>query len=184
MDTRALRVPPLPESEWTDAMRDALGGRASSGRASNLFTTLARHPELLQRWLVFGGHILGGSTLTARARELVILRTGHRCKSDYEWGQHAFIAKRVGISEEEIRRVIDGPDAPGWDPFEATLLRAADELHDTQVLSDATWAELSAQYDVKQLLDLVFTVGQYTMVSMALNTLGIQREANVGGFPS
>lgn len=184
MDTRALRVPPLPEAEWTEAIRATLGPGASAGRASNLFTTLVRHPELLRRWLVFGSHILGGSTLSPRARELVILRTGHRCKSDYEWGQHAFIARRVGISEAEIRRVIDGPEAPGWEPFEATLLRAADELHDDQVLSDATWGELSGQYDVKQLLDLVFTVGQYTMVSMVLNTLGIQREAHVEGFPS
>ena len=184
MDTRALRVPPLPEAEWPEAIRTTLGVRAKSGRASNLFTTLARHPDLLKRWLVFGGHILGGSTLSARARELLILRTGHLCKSDYEWGQHAAIARLIGISDEEIRRVIAGPDAPGWEPFEATLLRAADELHDNHVLSDATWRELAAQYDVKQLLDLVFTVGQYTLVSMVLNTLGIQREAGVGGFPS
>jgi alkylhydroperoxidase family enzyme len=184
METRAIRVPPLPEAEWTDAMREALGSRASSGRASNLYATLIRHPDLIKRWLVFAGHILGGSTLSPRARELVILRTGYRCKSEYEWGQHSFIAGLVGITDEEIRRVIDGPDAPGWDPFEAALLRAADELHDEQVVSDATWTALAAQYDTKQMFDLVFTIGQYTLVSMVLNTLGIQREADVGGFPS
>lgn len=184
MDARTLRVAPLPEAEWTDAMREALGSRAGSGRASNLYATLVRHPDLIKRWLVFAGHILGGSTLSPRARELVILRTGYRCKSEYEWGQHSFIAGLVGISNEEIARVIDGPDAPGWDPLEATLLRAADELHDDQVVSDATWTELAAHYDVKQLFDLVFTVGQYTLVSMVLNTLGIQREADVGGFPT
>ena len=64
------------------------------------------------------------------------------------------------------------------------LLRAADELHDDQVLSDATWRDLAANYDDKQLLDLVFTVGQYTLVSMVLNTAGIQREAQVEGFPT
>lgn len=165
-------------------MRDALGALASTGRASNLYTTLVHHPELFKGWLVFAGHILFGSTLTPRARELVILRTGYRCKSDYEWGQHAVIARRIGISDEEILRVIDGPDAPGWDPLDATLLRAADELHDNQVLSDATWGELAAHYDVKQLLDLVFTVGQYTLVSMVLNTTGIQREAEVEGIPT
>jgi len=181
--TRKLRVAPLPEADWTDQMRDALGSRASSGRAVNLYATLAHHPQLLKRWLVFGGHILGGSTLPPRAREMVILRTGYRCKSEYEWGQHASIARLVGISDDEMLDIIVGPGASRWDPLEAMLLRAADELHDEQVVSDATWAGLSEHYDVKQMLDLVFTVGQYTLVSMALNTLGIQRDEGVEGFP-
>ena len=165
-------------------MRDALALRTSSGRTLNIYTTLAHHPELLKRWLVFGSHVLGGSTLPPRAREILILRTGYRCKSEYEWGQHAIIAGYVGISEEEIRRIAEGPRAPGWDPFEALLLRAADELHDDQVISDATWDALRQQLDVKQMLDLIFTVGQYTLVSMALNSLGVQREEGVGGFPT
>lgn len=181
---RKLRIPPLDQSEWTEDVRDALGPRTTSGRALNIFTTLARHPALLKRWLVFGGHILGGSTLPPRARELLILRTGYRCKSEYEWGQHAAIARMVGISDDEIRRITEGPLAPGWEPFDALLLRAADELHDDYVISDATWGALREQFDDKQLMDLVFTVGQYTLVSMALNTLGVQRDEGVEGFPT
>jgi 4-carboxymuconolactone decarboxylase len=184
MYKRKLRVEPLPESEWTDEVRDVLAHRASSGRAFNIDTTLAHHPSLLKRWLVFGSHILGGSTLSPRARELLILRTGYRCKSEYEWGQHARIARLVEISDEEIRRITEGPDAPGWEPFDALLLRAADELHDDQVISDRTWGGLRERLDVKQLLDLVFTVGQYTLVSMALNTLGVERDEGVEGFPT
>jgi alkylhydroperoxidase family enzyme len=154
-----------------------------SGHTLNIYTTLAHHPDLLRRWLVFGSHILGGSTLPPRAREILILRTGFRCQSEYEWGHHAPIARMVGISDEEIRRVTEGPLAPGWDPLEALLLRAADELHDHHVVSDSTWSALGEHFDTKQLLDLVFTVGQYTLVSMALNTLGVQNEEGVEGFP-
>jgi len=82
-----------------------------------------------------------------------------------------------------IARVTRGPDAPGWAPVEATLLRAVDELHDDAFVSDATWQALAPHYDVHQLLDLIFTVGQYTLVSMALNTLGVQRDPGVPGFP-
>ena len=184
MKPRTMRLAPLPESEWTEEVRDALGARVMDGRAFNIFTTLAHHPSLLKRWLVFGGHILGGSTLSPRQREILILRTGYRCKSEYEWGQHARIARLVGLTDAEIRRLTEGPDAPGWDPAEALLLRAADELHDDQVVSDATWAALGKELDAKQLIDLVFTVGQYTLVSMALNTLGVQRDEGVEGFPS
>ncbi len=149
----------------------------------NIFGTLARHPKLLKRWLVFGNHVLAKSTLGARDRELLILRTGWRCRSPYEWGQHVVIARAAGVTDEEIVRVSEGPDAPGWSPDDATLLRAADELHDDQSLSDATYAALKTRYDEQQLLDIVFTVGQYHLVSMALNTFRVQRDDGAKGVP-
>ena len=138
---------------------------------------------MLKRWIVFGNHILGKSSLSARERELVILRVGWQRRSEYEWGQHVLIARGCGISDEETLRVTRGPDDPGWDPFEATLLRAVDELIADSNLSDASWKALSERYRTEQLLDLVFTVGQYTLVAMALNTLGVERDDGVPGFP-
>ena len=87
------------------------------------------------------------------------------------------------MSEEEIQRVAEGPDAPGWAPFDVTLLRAVDELHDDAMITHATWKALSARYDTQQLMDLVFTVGQYNLVSMALNTFGVQLDEGIEGFP-
>jgi alkylhydroperoxidase family enzyme len=183
MHPRKLRLVPLQPTEWTEEVRDALGPRIRSGQALNIYTTLAHHPQLLKRWLVFAAHVLGGSTLPPRLRELVILRTGYLCKSEYEWGHHAAIARMVGISDEEIRRVAEGPEAAGWDPLDALVLKVANELHSEQVISDGTWEALGERFDAKQKMDLVFTVGQYTLVSMTLNTLGVQREPGVEGFP-
>jgi alkylhydroperoxidase family enzyme len=178
------RLPPLPEAEWDDDVRDVLKGVALGGaRPLNIFSTLAHHPKLMKRWLVFGNHVLAKSSLSPRERELAILRVGWRWRSEYEFGQHVLIARGVGIPDADIERVAQGPDAPGWDPFEATLLRAVDELCDDAFVSDATWKALAARYDARQLIDLVFTVGQYTLVSMALNTLGVQRDPGVPGFP-
>ena len=92
------------------------------------------------------------------------------------------IGKSAGLSDEEIRRIQDGPDAPGWARFERALLRAADELHGDSMVSDATWKELAERYDTQQLIDLVFTVGQYTLVSMALNSFGVQLDEGIEGF--
>ena len=68
------------------------------------------------------------------------------------------------------------PTTTSWDPFEASLLRAADELHDDAFVSDATWDALAERYSVQQLMDAVFTVGAYQIVSMALNSFGVQFE--------
>jgi 4-carboxymuconolactone decarboxylase len=183
MRLKQPRVTPLPEAEWDAPAKEVLGPMKGPGPLLNIFGTLGRHPKLLKRWLVFGNHVLAKSTLAPRERELLILRIGWLCRAEYEWGQHVAIGRQTGLTDEEIRRVTHGPEAAGWSPFDATLLRAADELHADAFLSDATWKALSERYDTQQIIDLIFTVGQYNLVSMALNSLGVQREAGVEGFP-
>ena len=176
------RVSPLPESEWNDETRDLMESLRRDGQVYNIFRTLARHPQLLKRWLVFGSHILSKSTLPAREREIAILRMGWLCRAEYEWGHHVAIGKNAGLSADDIERVRKGPDAPGLDSFESTLLLAVDELHADSFIGDSTWRTLARRYTIEQLMDLLFTVGQYKLVSMALNSLGVQLEEGFEGF--
>ena len=178
------RVPLVDPEALQGEPREILDRSRIHGHTLNIFATLIHHPKLMKRWQVFGNHVLNKSTLPPRDRELLILRIGWLCRSEYEFGQHVVIGKQAGLSAQEIERVTRGPDAKGWDPFDSTLLRATDELHGEAFLSDATWDELAARYDTTQLFDLVFTVGQYNLVSMALNTLGVQQDKGFPGFPS
>jgi 4-carboxymuconolactone decarboxylase len=173
------RVPPLADDEIDEETRARFG----DAPLLNIFRTLAHHPKLLKRWLVFGNHILGKSTLAARDRELLILRIGWLCKAEYEWTQHVLIARAAGLSDDDIARIAAGPDAAGLDPFDRVQLRAVDELHRDAFLSDATWQALSERYDTQQIIDLIFTVGQYQLVSMALNSLGVQLDSDVERLP-
>jgi len=178
----APRLAPLAPGERSPEVDELLASASGpGGSALNIFATLVRHPGLCRRWLPFGGKLLAGK-LAPRERELAILRTGWRCRAEYEWGQHALIARRAGLTDEEIRRVQAGPDAPGWDPFDAAVLRAADELHDDSCVTDETWSVLAQRYDDRQLIELLMLVGQYHLVSFALNSLGVQREPGVPGF--
>ena len=153
------------------------------GPIPNIYTTLANHPKLFKRWGAFGNHILRKSSLPPREREILILRIGWLCRAEYEWAHHVKIGKEASLTDEEIRRITNGPDVDGWDPFDATLLRAVDELYVDSFISDATWDELAKKYNTHQLLDVIFTVGQYNIVCMALNTLGVQIEEGFEGFP-
>jgi alkylhydroperoxidase family enzyme len=183
MRLKQPRITPLTASECDRETRKVLGGLAADGHVYNVFATLARHPKLLKKWLVFASQILYRSALPAREREMVILRMGWLCRAEYEWGHHAAIGKQAGLSSEEIRRVAAGPDAAGWDSFEAALLRAVDELHADSFISDSTWKTLAGRYNTQQMLDLIFTAGQYTLVSMALNCCGVQLEEGFERFP-
>ncbi len=182
MRLKTPRLLPLPSSEWSPEIREMLEASAVGGRVLNIFSTIARHPTLAKSWLVFGQHVLMTSTFPFRERELAILRIGWLCRSEYEWGQHAIIGKLCGLTDEEIRRIQAGPDAPGWSDEDRVLLRAVDELKSDAMITDVTWAALSARFDTQQLMDLVFAVGQYQLVSMALNTFGVQRDEGIPGF--
>ncbi len=179
------RIHPQKESEWDEAARKLIEGfrKLSKGRVPNIMATLANYSKLYNRYRVFGNHVLYKSSLPVRDREILILRIGWLCQAEYEWGSHVIIGKRSGISEEEITKIIEGPDAEGWDSFDATLLRAADELYIDSFISEPTWQSLSEKYNTHQLMDLIFTVGNYNLISMVLNTLGVQLEEGVKGFP-
>ena len=95
----------------------------------------------------------------------------------------AVALRAAGLSDEEIARIPKGADAAGWSAADRALLRATDELHGDAFISDATWPELATSLSTQQLMDLVFTIGQYNLVSMALNSFGVQPEPGLAPLP-
>ena len=177
------RLDPIPREEWNEEVRQLLDPRGTGRPTLNLYMTLARHPTFYRPRAVQSAYIRTGSTLTGRAREILILRIGWLCGAEYEWAQHVRAGRREGLTEEEMRRIAVGAAAPGWDPFEAALIRAADELHRDDTITPETWDELSERYGEPELVDVVITVAGYRMVSMALNSLGTQLEPDRERFP-
>ena len=176
------RLDPIQPEEWTDEIKKILQPNVDKGTVFNIFKTLSHHPDLFRRWLVFGNHVLFKSTLPPRERELIILRIGWLCEAEYEWAQHVLIGKETGLTAEEIDRIKAGPNARGWSEADKLLLQATDELRKDAFITDTTWNGLSQHFDTKQLMDVVFAVGQYNLVSMALNTLGVQLDDGLEGF--
>jgi alkylhydroperoxidase family enzyme len=168
------RIAPLSDAEMDADQKELVAPMAANGPVLNIFRTLARTPKAARGFLAWGNYILSRrNDLPAREREIVILRIGFLCKSGYEWTQHVRIGKQSGLTDDEIVRLKKGADA-GWSPADAALIRASDELHHDQFITDATWAALKTHYSDKQCMDLVFTAGQYTQVSMLLNSFGVQ----------
>ena len=177
------RIETIERSEWSEEQREILSPLVRGDRTINVFKTMWQHPELYRGWRPFFSHILGSTTLPTREREILILRIGWLCGAEYEWGQHARIGRRAGLSDEELRGITEGPAASTWNDFDSALLTAVDELHADAFITDATWNALAERYSKQQLMDLVFTVGQYNLVSMALNSFGVQPEEGLERFP-
>ena len=164
------RIPPLPYAEWdTEALSAVAPGRRLP--PNNVLGLFARHPALAKAFLTYNAHLLTTSTLPARTRELAILRTAWRRRCRYEWAQHVLIARRAGVTDEEIAAVRAGADT--------LISRAVDELDESSGLSDTTYQALAAELTDRQLMDLVFTVGTYGLLAMAFNAFGVELEAGL-----
>jgi len=173
-----VRIPPAPLKELGPLAQVAAWviGRATVGEPLHVFTTLGRHRRLFRSWLPFAGTMLLGTRLPRADVELVVLRTACNCCARYEWAQHAPLARKAGLSAAVINAV------PAWQQREALtarqrlLLTATDELHLHKVVTGATWAELTATFDEREVIELCMLVGHYEMLAMTLNSLGVQPE--------
>lgn len=150
--------------------------RTGTEQVPDVFLLLLRHPRLFWPWLRFASRLMPYGSLDRRDAELVILRVGWNTRCRYEWGQHVSVGLRAGLRAEEIARVAQGPDAPQWQPRQAALLRAADELHGDRRISDDTWRALGEHYGPEQQLEIGMLIGHYEMLAGVLNSVGLPLE--------
>ncbi|HEY9547396.1 MAG TPA: carboxymuconolactone decarboxylase family protein [Solimonas sp.] len=194
-DQVSERIAPVLPAAWNAAVLDALSAfpsgrdfvlsRHEQGGAGGMhgLGVILQHPALAKAFLTFNNHVATASTVTARVRELVILRISWLRRAEYEFIQHVILGRRAGLSDIEIERIQIGADAPGWAPLDADLLHAVDELHADACIGAATWQRLAASFDTAQLIDIVFAVGCYDLLAMVFKSFGVQLEPGVDPLP-
>ncbi len=152
-----------------------------------LFTTLARHAELFERFIRGAPSYMPGSHVSVRQREVLLLRVTARCRCEYEWGMRVYyFADEAGLTPEQVRaKVHDSADSPCWPGGAAILIRLADELHDSCGISDELWRALRAAFNDEAILELIMMAGYYRTVGYLANGLRLPVEPNVGRpFPA
>jgi 4-carboxymuconolactone decarboxylase len=185
------RIPPRPTDDWDEQVDEALAALRPPGSSrqpgdrpsSNIIGIFSWHPALARGFFGFNSHLFH-STLTKRDRELATVRIAWLRRGEYEWAQHVRMAKSAGLSDEQVDAIMTGPDSPAWDTRDAALLRSVDEIAADRYVSDQTWKQLSEHFDRQQLMDLVFTIGAYDLLAMAMNTFGLQLDPGLPGFPA
>jgi len=170
------RIDPVRRSEATGEQLAVLEPLGPMGEL-NIFSTLAVHPKLMRSWLPFGGRLLQGSSLPARTREVVILRTAARCGSDYEWGQHVAIGLDAGLTEVEIVACSRPTGDHPWSAADRAVLVAVDEVVGDHVISGSTWSQLvDSGLGDSQLIELTMLAGHYAMLAGMLRSVGVLTE--------
>lgn len=154
--------PPIEDADWPEAISDMRDGFAGK---LNVYRTMAHHPALLRSWAPLRQHLVKDSALGAVRSEIVILRTGHRLGSHYEWAHHVSRARSLGISDERIRAIAAAPTGE-----DGLIVRAVDALFDMRHIPAALERELSETIGREAVFDLIATVGFYTILGGILMT--------------
>ena len=166
------RVPYKEASDLAPEDRDLLK------RPIALFKALAHSPEGLRAFSTLGGFIRHKSRLDPRLRELAILQVGWLARAPYEWSHHIKLGREFGVSDADIRALIDETEGKptSLDEPARLVLRAAREITHHGEASEATFAALSRHLDAERLVDLVLTISFYNAVVRVLATLRIDVE--------
>ena len=150
-----------------------LAGRATGTEPPAIFTTLGRGKGLFWGWLHFAARLMPGGVIPRRETELVILRVAHLRACAYESSHHRRLARRAGVTEDEIRR-LEQPGLDGWAPRDRALLAAVDALLLRNDLTDEEWTATRAVLTERATLELLLLVGHYDMLATTLMTLRLE----------
>ena len=157
--------PPLSDADWPGSiapLREGFAGKL------NVYRVMAHHPALLAAWAQLRRHVVQETALGPERLEVVILRTGHRLGSDYEWAQHVCRARALGISDARIRS-LRGP-LGDMTTEDALLAEAVDTLFDAKALDRDLESRLAGALGRHAVFDLIATVGFYSTLGYLLNT--------------
>ena len=170
LEGREPRIPPV----------DPPGSR---GGGANVFRTFNRNPPADRVRGAINTHVNGRATLTPKHRELLLMRIGVLCRSEYEYAAHARIGRKLGMTDDDVARILYGPDkVPGGDPIDNLLIRATNQLFENDIVEADTWTKLAAALDTRQMLDMLIAVGGYRSTSMLINSAGVQLDADMADF--
>lgn len=175
------RIDNLPAEAWTPEVEAIFPilvppGAAVKGSDFNSLLVLAHHPELADPFLRFNVAVGRGVVLSARLRELAILRVSWRRSCQYEWIHHLFGGATAGLTVAHFQALTADSMADLFTDEERAVLLATDELCANGAVSDPTWTALCAHLDTRQTLELVFAVGCFLTVAALLNTARVEVE--------
>lgn len=148
---------------------------AERGRMLNLYSMLLHSPPVCEGWLAFLTAIRQRSSLSARVRELVIMRIAVVNDADYEFRQHRPIALSVGVSEAEIEGLRTGDLSAFPDRDRAALVYCDTMTKDVHVPADV-FAAVRPHFDEQEIVELTATVAAYNLVSRFLEALQVDHD--------
>lgn len=173
------RLPQVRRDDFTDETRaffaQWVGDMFRDADNNPVLRTYAHHPQLADAASPLSIHLLSASTLPVKLRQIAIMRTAWITRAVYMWSSHLQTSANCGLSPEMFGPIQRGADDPYFTEFERVVIRATEDLVNDRNVSDTNWQALKAEWNEKQMLDFLFTVGAYVMIAGVMRSTGVER---------
>jgi alkylhydroperoxidase family enzyme len=166
---------PLPNPD--DLPEEFRGTVAAS--PLNVIKMMANAPASFLGFQEFAAGVLYKSQFDPRKREIAVCRVGHVTQANYEWTHHVRVAKRLGITEEEIGIIGSENPVTSLDEEGNLLCRVADEISLKVRLSDEALAQILGRYGVRGATELILCCSYFNMISRFLESTRVELESAI-----
>ena len=145
------------------------------GKLLNLYGMLIHSPPVAEGWLAFLTAIRQNCSLSARIRELAIMRIAVINGADYEFHAHTPFALAEGITEHQIDSLREGRDDL-FNEVERAVLTYTDSMTREIHVPQATFDAVKTHFNDRELVELTATIGAYNLVSRFLEAMQIDHD--------
>jgi len=149
---------------------------AERGSVLHLYQMLLHSRPVAQGWLNHLTGIRQNTTISGAIREMVIMRIAHLNRAPYEADQHAPIALKEGLSQQQLDALTDWEGSDVFSDVERAVLAYTDAMTRNVQVSDDVFNAVKAHFDARELVELTATVATYNMVSRFLEALQIHSD--------
>ncbi len=171
------RVRLLKNEEAPDKSRELFEKIEANGASVlNLYRALSHSPSTIASFVKLGNVLLNRAELSAKLRELAIMRIANLLGSEYEWTQHLPIALEVGVTKEQVDNIHQWESSAFFNEEEQAVLRYTDIITLNDEVKDVIFEALKKHINERQIVELTVSIGYWGMVAKVLVPLQIEVE--------
>ena len=175
------RVPYLTRDDLPSDKRELFDQVAAHrGHVARPFAALLNSPDVASRVAMIGEQLRYVSpNISPEIREIVTLTTARVLNCQYVWTHHCESARNAGVREEVVEAIREGDPPRRLLPKEGVFVQFTQELLEDKRVRDATYSAVEHLLGQQGAVELIVTIGYYSMLCLAINALEIELEDGV-----
>jgi 4-carboxymuconolactone decarboxylase len=174
-----MRLPKLSEDKFTPRQKEVADKHnARRDRLAGPYHVWIHSPELFEKASAISNYMRFDCGLPVKLREFGILVTARYWDAQFSWNAHVDKAIAAGIPEDVVRDLAARKKPVFKADDERVYYNFAMEMLENHFVSEKTFNEARAIFGDRTLVDLIGSVGYFTMLAICLNSAEVDLQAD------
>ncbi|GAA4016308.1 carboxymuconolactone decarboxylase family protein [Actimicrobium antarcticum] len=170
------RIPYADPSNPEIAEQAAQIAAERGGSVINLYKMLLQSPPVADGWRQLLTAIRQQCLLSAKYRELAIMRIAVLNEADYEFAQHVPFALKEGYTKQQLAALKTAEYRDYFDALDLQVIDYTDAMTLDIRVPKALFDAVKAHFSDREMVELTATIAAYNMVSRFLEALQLDHD--------